>query len=119
MPLKCFFGYIKMTGNQSPAALAHGLGERLKQARLNANLTQADVAARSGVSRKVLINAEKGKVQLESLIAIMLSLNLGQHLDAFLAAPEISPLQLAKLQGKQRQRASGHTVSQPEVSCEW
>lgn len=108
-----------MAEHKSPAAIAEDLGERLKQARLNANLTQADVAERSGVSRKVLINAEKGKVQLESLVAIMLSLNLGQHLDTFLAAPGISPLQLAKLQGKQRQRASGHVVSKPEETPEW
>ena len=63
-----------MAEYKSPAAIAEDLGERLKQARLNANLTQADVAERSGVSRKVLINAEKGKVQLEALVAIMLSL---------------------------------------------
>jgi len=49
----------------------------------------------------------------------MLSLNLDQHLDAFLAPPGISPLQLAKLQGKQRQRASGPVVSKPEESAEW
>ena len=54
-----------MAEYKSPAAIAEDLGERLKQARLNANLTQADVAERSGVSRKVLINAVKGKVQLE------------------------------------------------------
>ena len=108
-----------MAEYKSPAAIAEDLGERLKQARLNANLTQADVAERSGVSRKVLINAEKGKVQLESLVAIMLSLNLSHHLDTFLAKPSISPLQLAKLQGKQRQRASGHVASKPEESSEW
>ncbi len=108
-----------MVEYKSPAAIAEDLGERLKQARLNANLTQAEVAERSGVSRKVLINAEKGHVQLESLIAIMLSLNLSHHLEAFLAKPSISPLQLAKLQGKQRQRASGRIASKPEESSEW
>lgn len=108
-----------MTLNQSPAAIAEDLGERLKQARLNANLTQADLARRAGLSRKVLMSAEKGKVQLESLVAIMLGLNLSHQLEAFLAKPNISPLQLAKLQGKQRQRASGHVASKPEESSEW
>jgi putative transcriptional regulator len=80
-----------MAEYKSPAAIAEDLGERLKQARLNANLTQADVAERSGVSRKVLINAEKGKVQLESLVAIMLSLNLSQHLDTFWPNRHLAP----------------------------
>ena len=35
-----------MAEHKSPAAIAEDLGERLKQARLNANLTQADVAER-------------------------------------------------------------------------
>ena len=60
----------------SPEALAERLGQRLKQARLNANLTQTDIAERAGLSRKVVMNAEKGKAQLLSFIAIMMALNL-------------------------------------------
>ncbi len=92
---------------KSPSAIAEELGERLKQARLNANLTQTEVADRSGISRKVIMNAEKGKVQLESLVAIMVALNLSENLEVFLPIQEISPIQLARLKGKKRQRASG------------
>ncbi len=60
----------------SPEALAERLGQRLKQARLNANLTQTDIAERAGLSRKVVMNVEKGKAQLLSFIAIMMALNL-------------------------------------------
>ena len=93
--------------NKSPAAVAEILGERLKQARLNQDMTQTEVAKLAGLSRKAVLNAEKGKVQLESLIAIMLVLQLDEQLQQFLPEPPVSPLQLAKLQGKQRQRASG------------
>ena len=92
---------------KSPSAIAEMLGDRLKLARLNADLTQKEIAERAGLSRKVVLNAEKGKAQLETFVAIMIALNLEEQLDLFLPPPIISPIQLAKLQGKQRQRASG------------
>jgi transcriptional regulator with XRE-family HTH domain len=98
---------VMLINNQSAAAIAEELGRRLKQARLNADLTQQQVSERSGVSRKVVLSAEHGKVQLESLVAILQALKLTQNLGAFLPEQAISPLQLLKLQGKQRQRASG------------
>lgn len=95
-----------MTRHSAAASLAAELGERLKQARLNQNVTQADVAERAGLSRALVINAEKGKAQLETFVAIMLALGLASQLDIFLPSQPISPMQLLKLQGKQRQRAS-------------
>ena len=48
--------------------LAIELGQRLQRARLNLNLTQLEVAQQTGVSRKVVMNAEAGQVTLENLI---------------------------------------------------
>lgn len=92
---------------KSPAAIAEVIGQRLKQARLNLDLTQLEVAERAGVGRKAVLNAEKGKAQLEILVAILQALDLTTQLDHFLPPQPPSPIQLAKLQGKQRQRASG------------
>ena len=105
--------------NMTASALAEMIGKRLKQARLNHDLTQSDVAMRAGLARKTVLNAEKGKVQLENLMAIMLALDLTEQLDRFLPPPEISPLQLAKLQGKQRQRASGQRREAEQDSTTW
>ncbi|WP_226666796.1 helix-turn-helix domain-containing protein [Microbulbifer aggregans] len=93
--------------SKSPASIAETLGQRLKQARLNLDLTQLEVAERAGVSRKAVLNAEKGQAQLEALVAILQALDLTTQLDNFLPPQPPSPIQLAKLQGKQRQRASG------------
>ena len=90
----------------SPAAIAEQLGDRLKQARLNANLTQAELASKTGLNRRTILNAEKGNVQLKNLVAIFVGLDMSDHLNLFLPIQEISPLQLAKLKGKKRQRAS-------------
>ena len=48
------------------AALAEEIGDRLKQARLNRDLTQSEVAEIAGIARKTVLNAEKGKVQLDN-----------------------------------------------------
>ncbi len=106
----------------SAAGIAHELGERLKSVRLNKDMTQQEVADQAGVSRKTVLNAEKGKVQLENLVAIMQALQLTAQLDRFLPLPGLSPMQLAKLQGKQRQRASGQgrtEDSESEREAEW
>ena len=91
---------------QTPHAIAEVLGSRLKQERLNQNLTQSDVAEKVGITRKSLINAEKGHVSLEHFAAIVQALGLTSQLDMFLPERPISPIQLMKLQGKKRQRAS-------------
>lgn len=87
-------------------ALAIELGQRLQRVRLNLNLTQLEVAQRTGVSRKIVMNAEAGQTSLENLIAILMTLDLVGHLDLFLPEQPFSPIQLWKLRGKVRQRAS-------------
>ncbi|NHB89657.1 helix-turn-helix transcriptional regulator [Photorhabdus tasmaniensis] len=104
---------------KSASAMAVELGERLKQARLNNDLTQAEIAELVGVTRKTVLNAEKGKVQLEIFVAIMAALNLTEQLELFLPKQNISPIQLAKLQGKKRQRASKNRKNSEEDTPEW
>lgn len=104
---------------KSPSAIAQELGARLKQARLNTDRTQVDVAERAGVSRKAVINAEKGRASLEVFVAIMGALELTSQLDNFLPAQDISPIQLARLQGRRRQRASGQSTKAEREPPEW
>ncbi len=105
--------------DKSPVAIAGELGERLKQARLNADMTQVEVAEQAGVTRKAVLTAEKGKAQLEVFVAILGALNLIGQLNNFLPVQEVSPIQLAKLQGRKRQRASGQRSSCEQEPSEW
>ena len=91
----------------SPAALCEALGGRLRQARLNQDLTQKEVAQRAGLSVKAVQSVETGTATLLSTVAVLQALGLAGQLDLFLPVQEISPLQLARLRGKRRQRASG------------
>jgi len=99
-------GNIMELENMSPVAITKELGNRLRQARINADLTQAEVASRAGLNRRTILNAEKGKVQLENLVAILVSMDMADQINMFLPIQEISPIQLAKLKGRERQRAS-------------
>lgn len=82
-------------------------------------MTQSEVAKAIGINRRLVMNAEKGKAQLEVFVAILVALNLTDHLELFLPKQQISPIQLARLQGRQRQRASGQKNLDKEDKSEW
>lgn len=91
----------------SDLAILKLLGERFRSARLDRNLSQQEVADNAGISRLTVIGIEEGKnVKLMSLIQALRSLGLLDNLDSLIPEPEISPLALAKLKSKKRQRAS-------------
>ena len=91
----------------TPHAIATELGDRIKVARLNADLTQKELAKKAGLSLKAVTNSEKGASTFESIIAILVALELTEQLNSFIPKQEVSPVQLAKLQGKERKRATG------------
>ena len=49
----------------TPHAMAQEMGNRLRQVRLNKNLTQAEIAERAGLDRRRVIKAENGNASLE------------------------------------------------------
>ncbi len=109
----------EISSNITPAAIASILGLRLKRARLNANLTQDQLAEKSGLSRGAVVNAEKGKAYLENFIALIQALGESESLDLFLPDQPISPIQLHKLKGKQRVRASSASSKESPEGVDW
>ena len=84
------------------------LGQRVQRERLNRNLTQAAVAERAGVGTRTVRYLEAGRqTTVETLIRVLRALDRLDALDAFLPEPGVSPLQLAKLKGRERKRAGG------------
>lgn len=104
---KKFWGGLMNITFGTPHAIATELGDRIRVARLNTDLTQKELATKAGISIKAVTNSEKGKSTLESIVAILVALELTEQLNSFIPKQEVSPIQLAKLQGKNRQRASG------------
>lgn len=91
----------------SDKTIVSEIGMRLKQLRLNRNISQQELAEKSGVHRVTLSKIERGqKMTLLSLIQILRGLDSLNSLDHIVPEKQISPIQLAKLRGKQRKRAS-------------
>ncbi len=88
-------------------AIVSEIGTRIKTLRLRKNLTQKQLSQAAAVSLNVIKALEAGKGKISSLVAVLRELNSLESLDRFIPEPKISPLQLAKRQGKKRQRASG------------
>ena len=96
-------------------AVLKEIGVRIRRERLNQNTTQETLAGRAGVSRRVVLDLEAGKgCGMGSFIEILRALRKLDQLDAFLPDPGISPLQLVKLRGHERQRASGRRTKGKE-----
>lgn len=110
---------MQFHNNDFPITIAEALGERLKRARLNKNLTQNEVAQLAWISRRAVLNAEKGDVRLADLVAILQALDLVDQLNLFLPEQPLSPIQLLKLRGKTRKRASGKYQKDNNESSEF
>ena len=88
-------------------AIEAELGRRLEGARLAANVSQAELAAAAGISRRTVTRLENGEgVSLDTLIRVMRALGIAGRLDALVTPPEVRPIERIRLRGKQRKRAS-------------
>ncbi len=100
---------MKIEGMLSDDVVLKELGSRLARVRLDQNLTQADLAAQAGVSKRTVERLEAGSVgtQLSGFIRICRTLGLLERFEVLVPAPVPSPIDLLKLRGRQRRRASG------------
>ena len=93
--------------SMSDDAIGKVIGERVKAMRLQANITQEDVSARTGISRQTIVNLEThGRGTIATLVAVLRAIDSLDRLSSLLETAKPSPLLVAKLQGKPRQRAS-------------
>ena len=80
------------------------IGQKLRRARLNANIGQDELAKLTGLSRKTIQNAEAGNnYSMETLIRVLRGLNSLDYLDAILA---VLPLHQDSLESRDTQANS-------------
>ena len=92
-------------------AVLEELGRRLERRRIDFGLTQAKLSEQAGVSKRTIERMEAGAAtQTRNLIRILRVLDLLKGLDQLI--PEIGPrpMDLLKLKGKERKRASSSSV---------
>ncbi len=83
------------------------LGKRLKQHRLNQNLTSGELALKSGVSIRTITGFERGEknISILNFIEILRVLRLLNRLpDLLPELPAMSPLELIEIEKKKRKR---------------
>jgi len=91
----------------SDPALLGVLGTFIQQTRLQQNKTQQQVAAAAGINRSTIVQIENGGGgTLLSFIQILRALEQLHLFQSFEIRQQLSPLQLAKIERKKRQRAS-------------
>ena len=88
-------------------AVAAELGRRLARCRLSMGVTQAALAFEAGISKRTLERIEAGQsVQFVSLVRLLRALRLMDNLEALAPAEGPGPMELLRMQGRRRQRAS-------------
>jgi transcriptional regulator with XRE-family HTH domain len=97
------------------------MGSFVQQTRLQQNKTQHQVALAAGVNRSTIVQVEKGGGgTLLSFIQILRALEQLHLFQNFEIKEQLSPLQLAKVQQKKRQRASVKKDSQiKKTKSDW
>ncbi len=102
---------MKIDSSASEKVVLETLGGRIRQERINQNLTQIALATKAGVGRVVVQRLERGKgCALGAFIKILRSLGHLTQIDLLLPEPGTSPLLLARSKKPERMRARSRTA---------
>lgn len=105
---------MKISESQTTDEILIELGDRLRRYRLQQNRTVAEMAADAGVGFSTARRAESGaNPTLETLVKLLRALGRLDALESFLPTPVVSPIQMAALSGRMRQRASQPRLKKP------
>ena len=93
--------------SMSDIAVLKEIGAQIRQMRLNRNVSQAKLGAISGLSRKAISDIERnGRCSMMSIVQILRALEKLELLNIFSTEFLVSPIQIAKMYGRQRKKAS-------------
>ncbi len=91
-------------------ALLQTIGNFIKEMRISQNKTQQNIADACGINRSTYMQIENGKgSSMLHFVQVLRALNALHLLHVFETQAQISPIVLAKMQHKKRQRASKNT----------
>ena len=111
---------MKIDGLLTDDAILAELGGRFAQRRLELQLTQEMLAEQAGVSKRTVERVEAGATtQISSIIRILRVLGLLDRLETLVPEAGLRPMDLLKLKGKVRKRASGKRKPTDEIPWKW
>ncbi|MBN2319124.1 MAG: helix-turn-helix domain-containing protein [Acidobacteria bacterium] len=93
--------------HMSDAAVLIELGRRLAERRIREGWTQAELAKQAGIGKRTLERIEAGNsCQTSVLVRVLRILGLQQELAGIVPKAGPSPIELWRMKGKERKRAS-------------
>lgn len=116
MRIKVYMSWSRTPNNR----IEEEIGKRIQRVRLLKNLTQKGLAEKAGLSRGAISKIERGQGStLSSLIEILRVLRLLDSFEQIFPTTELSPLEIVKLEGKTRKRASSPPPSSNKRDVSW
>jgi len=105
---------MSITSELTDMAVLREIGERLERRRIDAGLTQAQLAEEAGISKRTVERLEAGhSTDFVMLLRVLRVLKLLETLDQWVPDLPQSPLTLLKGRGRARKRV-GHSRRPPD-----
>ena len=109
-----------MISIRSNSQIEEELGKRLKKRRLEMNLSQEEIAERSGLARRTITSIENGEGStLTTLIAMLRALDALDTLESFLPDTGPSPIAMLKVRDDVKKYASKPRKTTPPTPWKW
>jgi transcriptional regulator with XRE-family HTH domain len=100
---------MRITSELTDKAVLHEIGDRLERRRIDAGLTQAELAEEAGISKRTVERIAAGhSTDFVMLLRVLRTLKLLEGLDQWVPDLPQSPLVLLKGRGRARKRV-GHS----------
>lgn len=97
---------MQITNQSIETSTLEELGARLKQARLNQGISQAQLAAEAGVSELTISKMESGSLgQARNFLRVLRALGMLENLDAAIPPAVSSPIAESNRGGRPRKRS--------------
>jgi transcriptional regulator with XRE-family HTH domain len=98
---------MQISRGLTDAAVLQALGERIERHRIQAGLTQTELAERAGIGKRTVERVEAGHgAELVTLLRVLRVLGLLEGLQQLIPELPPSPIAQLKLRGKVRQRVA-------------
>jgi transcriptional regulator with XRE-family HTH domain len=118
---------MKITSELTDIAVLLEIGERLERRRIDAGLTQAQLAEEAGISKRTVERIEAGRsTDFAMLLRVLRALKLLEVLEQLVPDLPQSPLMLLKSRGRERKRVghsrrpqNGTAAPKPAAAWKW
>lgn len=117
---------MKIQNSLTDVALLAEIGRRIARSRIMRGMTQAELAARSGISRFAISRLENGAggVRIENFFSVLRQLDVLSRMETVLEPLDLSPIQEAEREAKRlvlpkRVRSKKSTAGEMHPARRW